>query len=168
MLYFPLCLRRFLLFCRRFLPIFLRIRLRGCMRMYSSCSWRRLRAIFLFCCSERVAWHLTTIPLGTCRSCTQLLVLFTFCPPLPLPLINVSVISFSKFSISFHVIVSPPRALVNCTGSPWSRSMPPSLSDDSLGAAPSSVSRVLLPRVELLYTRSKARANLHWLPNAAE
>lgn len=53
-------------------------------------SRRILRAIFLFCCKDRVSWQLTRIPVGLWRSWTLFSVLLTDWPPGPLPRTNFS------------------------------------------------------------------------------
>jgi hypothetical protein len=63
--------------------------------MSSSLAASSCRAMLRFCDRDRVAWHFTTMPVGTCFNCTAELVLLIFCPPGPLPFRKDSSISVS-------------------------------------------------------------------------
>lgn len=75
-LYFLLDFLLLLAFFLLLMPVFNAFLLSGPFSASSIFSPKRRRAVFRFCSRERVAWHLTTMPVGMCFSWTAEEVLF--------------------------------------------------------------------------------------------
>lgn len=79
------------------------------------------RASFRFCSRDRVSWHSTTIPVGSCRSCTLELHLLIFWPPGPLPpwrnfsvhCASISGVNFGRGGSLFFLISSTAALLID-------------------------------------------------------